>query len=142
VYAKRHLHPDEEDYFVPGPNLAPIRWKQDVVALSICYELSVPEHARGAFGAGATAYVASVAKKRSNVQAARRRLREISREYAAPVCMVNTVGPCEGEKSPGLSAVWGRTGRLAAELPPDREGILCADVVSGELGSSTARELA
>lgn len=36
VYAKRYLHPDEDVLLAPGPNLDPIRWDDDTIALTIC----------------------------------------------------------------------------------------------------------
>lgn len=62
LYSKRFLHQDEVPFFECGDQCDSSIFDDPVVALAICYELSAPEHADSAFAAGATAYIASVAK--------------------------------------------------------------------------------
>ena len=59
VYNKRYLHTDELPYFTAGEEQL---FLDGGIALSICYELSVPEHAAYAHDQGAQIYVSSVAK--------------------------------------------------------------------------------
>lgn len=49
TYAKQYIHPDEEDFFVSGQNSIGLLGDKNNLALAICYELSVPEHAEKAF---------------------------------------------------------------------------------------------
>ena len=46
LYDKKYLHADELPYFVPGENLKAKHIGDGKTALAICYELSIPEHAR------------------------------------------------------------------------------------------------
>src|SRR5690606_38466551 len=76
VYSKRYLHPDEEPFFIKGEE--EFGWKGNLnnIALAICYEISVPEHAEDAYARGAEIYLASVAKFDTGVQKALERLTE------------------------------------------------------------------
>ena len=53
VYSKKYLHPDEEKYFINGQNFPVLKFGDNKLALAICYEISVPEHADSAFKNGA-----------------------------------------------------------------------------------------
>ena len=39
TYAKRYLHPDEEEFFISGQNFPVLRVNKTKIALAICYEL-------------------------------------------------------------------------------------------------------
>lgn len=78
TYSKRYLHSDEERFFVSGQSSVGLIGNKANVALSICYELSVPEHAEHAFNSGAEIYIASVAKSVDGVGKAVTRLSEIA----------------------------------------------------------------
>ena len=108
------------------------------IALAICYELSVVEHAERAFENGAKIYVASVAKTRIGVEQAVERLAAIARSYAAPVLMANSVGESDGGTCGGKTSVWSRQGKLLAQLDEAGEGLIVYDV---ELGSAVALQL-
>lgn len=127
LYAKRHLHADEEPFFVPGPPQLGLMGPDNQVALAICYELSVPEHAARAAQNGATIYLTSVAKSVDGVAKARERLRAIAREQAMTVLMANCLGMADGMDCPGLSAVWDSNGALLGQLDDVHEGILVFD---------------
>src|SRR6185436_5600846 len=92
-YSKQYLHPDEEPYFSPGAREVGLTGADPRIALAICYELSVPAHAKAAFDAGAALYLSSVAKTAGGVERAHQRLAEISRKHGAQVLMANGVGP-------------------------------------------------
>src|SRR5690606_29154699 len=59
TYAKKYLHPDEEVFFVSGKSFTSLNVGKTNLALAICYEISVPEHAENAFESGAEIYIAS-----------------------------------------------------------------------------------
>jgi predicted amidohydrolase len=131
VYSKQHLHADEESFFVPGPpDRGFIRGTK--AALAICYEISVPEHARRAHQNGAELYIASVVKTRRQVKAAHQTLARTAREYSMPVLMVNAVGEFDDETWGGKSAVWNSQGELLAQLDAREEGLLLFDTNTGE----------
>ena len=53
LYSKMYLHEDEEAFFVAGEPSTGLLGANGEVALAICYELSVPEHAANASRNGA-----------------------------------------------------------------------------------------
>lgn len=129
VYAKQHLHADELPYFVGGTNTdAFIRGTR--IAPAICFEVSVATHAASVARAGAEAYVASVAKTASGVDAAMPRLASIARQYSIPVLMANAVGAADGA---GCSAAWNAAGERLAMLDGENEGMLIVDTVTQQL---------
>lgn len=66
IYSKRHLHSDEEPFFVSGESAINLLGDVNKIAFAICYELSVPKHAENAFRSGA----------RTTLRALRNRLME------------------------------------------------------------------
>ena len=131
VYSKQHLHSDELPYFVQGAGQLLVSIGPVVIAPAICYESLLPEHAAQAFGAGAHVYMASVAKPRRGVDKAFTHYPEIARRYAAPVLMVNSIGPCDNFVGAGRTAAWTKDGALAGELDATCEGLVVFDLSSG-----------
>jgi predicted amidohydrolase len=127
AYFKNYLHADEEPYFVSGPNLPPVSLGQEHLALAICYELSVPQHAESAHHAGATLYLASAVKTIPGVEKSIHRLREIAIRYAMMPLLVNSVGFEDGQQSGGKTSAWNRLGDLIGQLDGHRQGILLVD---------------
>lgn len=132
TYSKKYLHADEEPFFVSGQNFPTLHTNQTKVALAICYELSIPDHAEQAYSSGADIYIASVAKSMTGVDKASQRLAEIAHTYALPVLMANCVGPSEDFESAGNTAVWNHKGLLLGQLDDIHEGILIYDTDSHE----------
>lgn len=74
THSKKHLHLDEETFFISGQNLTGIKSSKAHIALAICRELSVPDRPDNAFKKGAEIYIASVAKFVNAVEQASKRL--------------------------------------------------------------------
>ncbi|NJN21437.1 MAG: carbon-nitrogen hydrolase family protein [Leptolyngbya sp. RL_3_1] len=129
LYSKMHLHGDEEPCFVPGPAATGLIGPNGQVALAICYELSVPEHAANAARNGAGIYLASVAKSVDGVVKASSRLRAIARDHAMAVLMVNCVGLADGMDCPGQTSVWNHQGTLLHQLDSE-EGMILYDTAT------------
>ena len=127
IYSKRYLHADEELYFDRGLDDNTMIHSSPKIALAICYELSVPQHAQMAFDAGATVYVASVAKTESGMESASERLASIARDNSALVMMSNCLGVFDGAECVGYSAAWDRNGELIAQLDSQSEGVIVLD---------------
>ncbi|MEZ6040105.1 MAG: carbon-nitrogen hydrolase family protein [Planctomycetaceae bacterium] len=127
VYSKRYLHPDEEPFFDCGPDAAPIIHDAPKIAIAICFELSVPEHANHAFELGATTYIASAAKTAAGVEAANQRLSHLAASRSAIVMLSNSRGWQDGSLCAGCSAAWGRKGNLLGQLDADTDGIVVVD---------------
>jgi predicted amidohydrolase len=127
VNSKMYLHADENPFFIPGSNLPELIINNTHIALAICYEISIPEHAEIAYSNGAQIYIASVAKTVKGVEKALHRLSDIARKYGMTVFMSNSVGMCEDGECGGQSSVWDDTGVLLGELNELGEGVLMLD---------------
>jgi predicted amidohydrolase len=133
VYSKKYLHSDEEPFFAIGQSSAGLIGDEANIALAICYELSVPEHAEAAVRSGAKFYLASVAKSAGGVEKAAQRLSEVAKKYSIPALMANCVGPSDNFESVGKSSVWDETGSLLGQLNNTNEGILIYDTETKEI---------
>jgi predicted amidohydrolase len=126
TYSKKYLHADEEPFFVTGENATGLIGDTNI-ALAICYELSVPEHADDAFRCGAEIYIASAVKSLSGVEKAAIRLSEIANKYSMPVLMSNCIGLSGGYYCAGKTSIWNDKGLLIGQLNSTEEGVLILD---------------
>jgi len=131
LYSKKYLHADEEPFFVSGQH-GPNRIGEEI-ALAICYEISVPQHAEEASTSGAKIYIASVAKFMHGIDKALARLTQISSSYSMTVLMSNSIGQADGYECAGKSSIWNNKGGLLGQLDDYREGILILDTDTGEV---------
>ena len=127
IYFKEYLHKDEEDFFVSHQNDSLLMNHYPNIALAICYELSVSEHAEKAATSGADFYVASVAKTAGGVEKSYKRLSEIASAHQMIVLMANCVGLSEEGLCAGQSAVWNSDGIPIGQLDDSNEGLLIFD---------------
>lgn len=127
TWSKHHLHADERPHFAPGPPGPNFLDDGGRIALAICYEISVPQHARAARSAGAAVYLASVAKSGAGIGPAHERLAGVAREHALMVLMANCVGVCDGAACAGRSAAWDADGARLAQLDDRGEAVLVLD---------------
>lgn len=133
LYSKQFLHEDEFPFFVhAGPQSLSLQKKHDI-AMAICYEISVPEHAQNAHANGARIYLASVAKTIPGVEKAITGLSETARKYSMTVLMANCVGHCDDFDCGGRSSVWNDKGELLGQLNATDEGLLIFDTEKQEL---------
>lgn len=130
IYSKKYLHPDEEEFFSRGNNGPGLEPK---IALALCYELSVPEHAERAYQYGANIYIASVAKIAQGIENATIRLSEIAKKYSMLTFMSNCVGEFDGCFSGGQSSVWNDKGILLGHLDNENQGLLIFDLKSHQM---------
>jgi predicted amidohydrolase len=126
-YVKSYLHEDELPFFTSGQSTTKALGGHQEVALAICYEIAIPQHARAAAESGARYYLASVAKTVNGVEKASARLAEIASTYQMTVLMANCVGECEGQQAGGKSGVWRPDGSSIARLDELREGLIIFD---------------
>jgi predicted amidohydrolase len=134
TYSKQYIHSDEEEFFISGQNSISFINNTDI-ALAICYELSVLEHAENAFKNGAEIYIASVAKSADGVNRAAERLSKIAEKYSMTTLMSNCIGQCDGFEGGGRSAIWNSQGLLIGQLNDMEEGILIIDTDTEEVRS-------
>ena len=133
LYSKQHLHSDEYPYFINGQDQVFLNEYKNKIALSICYELFVPEHSANAGKNGANIYIASVAKTADGVEKASKSLSRIAQKYSMTVLMSNCVGYCDNFESAGKTSAWNNKGILTGQLNDINEGILIFDTDSHEL---------
>jgi predicted amidohydrolase len=137
MYSKKYLHPDEEEFFIHGQNSIGLIGNKTNIALAICYELSVPEHAESAFKSGAEIYLASVAKSVDAVEKAIKNLSDIANKYSMTVLMANCVGQCDDFECGGKTSIWNNEGLLVGQLNDTNEGIIIIDTDTQELIEKT-----
>lgn len=130
VYAKRHLHADELPFFIPGSGPLLLAGPAGDVALAICYEISVPEHAAETVSRGARVYAASVAKTERGIESAHATLSETAKRHGVWTMVANCVGPSGDGLCGGRSAAWRPDGTQHGALGPDGEGVLVVEVPS------------
>ena len=133
LYAKQYLHADEIPYFTPGAEQVFLWMDDHKIALSICYELSVPEHSVNAYSHRADIYLASVAKTAEGVDKALETLEGIASVYSMTVLMANCVGHCDNFDCGGRSAVLNNKGEKVAVMGGMEEGMLVYDTANGEV---------
>lgn len=127
LYSKQHLHDDELPYFIPGAGQVYITIQNKKIALAICYESLLLQHAETVSKEGTDIYLASVAKSANGVAKAYRHYPDIANKYSIPVLMANCVGHCDNFQSAGSSAAWNKKGDVAGKLDEKSEGILIFD---------------
>ena len=136
-YSKQMLHEDEEPFFSSGNQHVLLSINRESIALAICYESLLTEHAEAAFLKGATLYLASVAKPQNGIAKAYTHFPKIAKQFNSAVIMVNSIGPCDHFLSAGQSAIWDCNGTLTQSLPSDQEGMLIGDFVDKEIDVSS-----
>jgi predicted amidohydrolase len=131
MYSKVFLHSSEEGYFIRGDRYINLRIDDANIALAICYELSVTEHAERAAMSGADIYAVSVVEQ--NIEKAIKRLTNIAADYSMTVMMANAIGKTGVYECPGKSSIWSNKGELVGQLDDSHEGILVFDTDTGEI---------
>lgn len=137
IYSKQYLHEDELSYFANGQTQALLDLKNKQIALAICYESLLPQHAEKAFRNGVEIYIVSAAKSFDGVEKACKHYAEIAGKYAIPVLMANCVGFCDNFESAGKTSIWDNKGVLAGQLDDQNEGILIFDTDTEEIVKRT-----
>jgi predicted amidohydrolase len=133
IYSKEFIHADEERYFIANQNSSAVLPNYPNIALAICYEISIPQHAERAYKNGAEIYLASVAKFVTGIDKSLNRLSEIASVYSMAVIMSNCVGIADGSECAGRTAVWNNQGQLLAQLNDTDEGIIIFDTGTQEI---------
>lgn len=114
IYTKQHLHPGEEDAFVPGQGGSALEWGDDRMALAVCADFSHASHPRRAAEAGATIYAAGVLISEGGYATDSALLQGYAAEHGLLVLMANHGGPSGGYVCAGRSAIWAADGGLVA----------------------------
>ena len=131
-YSKQFLHADEFPFFMPGTPVGRLTIKNIPLAIAICYEISITEHAAAANRDGAFLYMASVAKSGDGMDKASKTLSSIARQYSMIASISNLLGPNDNFEGAGQSAFWDANGKLIATLGNQSEGMLMYDTLTTE----------
>ncbi|WP_210489245.1 carbon-nitrogen hydrolase family protein [Rufibacter aurantiacus] len=142
TYSKKYLHADEEPFFVGGQNNISFLSQNPKVALAICYEVFVPEHAQDASRNGAEIYLASVAKSVKGMDKAIQRMTDVSKSYGMTIGLANCVGFSDNFTCGGKSSIWNNQGELLGQLNGTEEGFLMLDTITQELVQRQIPDLA
>ncbi len=134
IYSKKYLHASEEDFFISGQSPSNLILNTKT-AIAICYEISIPEHAKTAARSGAEIYIASIVESKDDIDKAHHNLANIAKNYSMTVLMSNCVGQSGIYKCAGKSSVWSNAGRLLGQLNCKDEGILIYDTETQEITS-------
>jgi predicted amidohydrolase len=137
-YSKKFLHEDEEPFFVSGANFPSFIVGDTRIALAICYEISVPEHAQGAAATNPVIYIASVAKFKRHMEKTIETLRDTAKKHSMMVMLSNCLGVCDGEECVGSSFAVNKRGEMIGQLDDVREGVLVLDLDTEETAKKYA----
>lgn len=135
VYSKQMLHADERPYFTPGTRILPLTLGADTLVPAICFESLQRETVLAAKQAGATVYVASVAKHSLGMQRAYPHYATVAREHAMVVMVSNGVGHADGFEMSGQSAAWGQDGALVCSAGNEEEALVVYDLTTRSGGT-------
>jgi predicted amidohydrolase len=124
VYSKKYLHSTEMPFFVSAQNDETFI-KDTKIALAICYELSVAEHAEAAYENGAEIYIASVVE--DTIDKALIKLSNTAQKYDMTVLMANCVGQTGSYMCDGKSSIIDKKGEVLGQLDTENEGLLIWD---------------
>lgn len=130
VYTKQILHADELPYFRSGTTQLPIVIGAETLIPAICFESLQMENALQAKEAGATVYVASVAKHRGGMERAHRHYAAVARELGMIVMVCNGVGHADGFEMAGRSAAWDNRGVLECSAGATEEALVVYDLAT------------
>jgi len=123
TYSKKHLHPGEEKYFVPGENGEIIKIDDSKIGFAICYETSIQEHTNSLCKNGIDIYMASVLDTVGGVDKDLNRISNTAKKQNITALMANFVGKSGGYDCAGKSSIWNTNGLVLEQLDDINEGI-------------------
>lgn len=120
VYRKRHLHGSETQFASAGEDDVQVHLLAgEPAAVAVCADLTHPEHAQAARGAGAGLYVASALVSANGYDPESALLQGYARDLDMGVLLANYSGPSGGYASAGRSAFWAPGGQCVVAAPDD-----------------------
>ncbi|WP_097083583.1 MULTISPECIES: carbon-nitrogen hydrolase family protein [unclassified Pseudomonas] len=127
VYAKQHLHPGEERFFIAGQGGAGFTVGGLPVAVAVCADFSQASHPANAAAAGAGLYAVSALISEGGYGHDSELLAGYARRHRMPVLLANHGGASGGWQCAGRSAVWDAEGRCIAEALGAGEALLLVE---------------
>jgi len=135
TYSKQYLYHTEIGHFTAGKKPLYLNIEGQIIAPAICYELSNPEHSKGAAHNNAAFYIASVLNSVEGVNGDHQKLAAIARQYKMTVFMANYIGVSGGYQCAGKSSVWNHEGEIIEQLSDKNEGLLVYDTSTQNIES-------
>ncbi|MBB6523589.1 carbon-nitrogen hydrolase family protein [Pseudoteredinibacter isoporae] len=133
VYSKQLLHSSELPFFAPGHCPLFLEYGNERIAPAICYESKQCSHNDAAIAAGASLYMASVAKDESSLAAVTSGLYStLAKRSGMKIMMANNHGPNHDFIGHGQSAIWDAQGNCVAQLGVAGDGIVVFDTITGK----------
>ncbi len=126
IYAKKHLHGGEEDFFSPGDQTCVLNLNGMPVGLAICADTNHPIHAREAAEQGASIYAAGVLLNERAYAPDTTLLQTYASEHAMLVVIANYSKPTGGWTPAGKSAVWNEQGQQIAQADGTEAALVLA----------------
>lgn len=127
LYRKRHLHTSEEYFASAGADDALVHLLAgEPTGMAVCADITHPEHARAAHGAGATLYAAGALISHQGYGPESALLQGYARDHAMAVLLANYSGTSGGYVSAGRSAVWEPGGRCVVAAEGDAPSLVWA----------------
>ena len=127
LYRKRHLHTSEERFASAGTHDAQVHLLAgEPTGMAVCADITHPEHARAAHGAGAALYAAGALISHQGYGPESALLQGYARDHAMAVLLANYSGPSGGYVSAGRSAFWAPGGHCVAAAPDDSPSLVWA----------------
>ena len=125
-YAKRFLHPGEEQWFSRGDRPCVVDVRGVRVGMAICADTNHAAHASEAADQGASIYAASVFFTERGYSADTERVQRYAAKHAMVVIMANYGAPTGGVESAGRSAIGDDSGSLLAEASCTGQALVVA----------------
>lgn len=127
LYRKRHLHTSEERFASAGARDAQVHLLAgEPTGMAVCADITHPEHASAAHGAGAALYAAGALISHQGYDPESALLQGYARDHAMAVLLANYSGPSGGYVSAGRSAVWEPGGRCVVAAEGDAPSLVWA----------------
>jgi predicted amidohydrolase len=130
VYAKQHLHPGEDAFFLPGEQGCVVDVKGVRVGVAICADTSQASHPREAAASGATVYVAGVLIPESGYAADAALLSRHASTHRMAVAMANHSAATGAWTPAGKSAIWDEDGEIVTRADGTEEALVIAEKTS------------
>lgn len=125
VYTKQNLHTGEEKYFTPCLQHNPvIELNGERISLAICADITNPMHAKNAFDAGSSIYIAGIFYTKNIMDSAYDLLGGYAKTHKMNVLMSNSCGYTCGYNAGGKSAFWTSNGALLVNAGSEHAGLV------------------
>jgi predicted amidohydrolase len=126
VYAKQHLHPGEEVFFLPGSEAYVVAVNHMKVGVAICADISQASHPKEAARLGATLYAAGVLITPGGYAADASLVQSYAQRHHMAVVLANHSSPTGAYLAAGRSAIWDERGQFVVGVDGPGDALVLA----------------